>query len=81
MIKRGQNSMPMGFQLAAPADKDVAKTAANDAQGSHAHARTNAALRAGGIDYQIEPDGAFDPKAFTTAALKRWRKVADRLAE
>ncbi|WP_143007051.1 hypothetical protein [Ancylobacter rudongensis] len=43
--------------------------------------RTNAALREGGIDYQVPAGGAFDAKVFTTAALKRWRKVASRLAE
>lgn len=44
-------------------------------------ARTNAALREGGIDYQVEPGQDFDAKAFTKAALKRWQKVAARLAE
>lgn len=41
----------------------------------------NAALREGGIDYRIEPGATFDAKAFTEAALKRWKKVAARLAE
>ncbi len=44
-------------------------------------ARTNAALREGGIDYKVEPGRDFDAKAFTKAALKRWQKVAARLAE
>jgi len=43
--------------------------------------RTNAALREGKIDYQIPIGGVFDARAFTSAALKRWKKVAARLAE
>ena len=43
--------------------------------------RVNAALREGGIDYRVEPGATFGAKAFTEAALKRWSKVAARLAE
>lgn len=43
--------------------------------------RTNAALRAGGIDYRVEPGLPFDAKAFAVAALKRWPRVMAKLAE
>lgn len=43
--------------------------------------RMNATLRESGVDYRVEPGAAFDAKAFTKAALKRWQKVAARLAE
>ncbi|HEY9213591.1 MAG TPA: hypothetical protein VIQ29_12185 [Ancylobacter sp.] len=57
-------------------DTSAEITNANDAT-----LRTNTALREGGIDYQVPPGATFDAKAFTEAALKRWSKVAARLAE
>ncbi|WP_029351125.1 hypothetical protein [Bosea sp. 117] len=43
--------------------------------------RTNAALRAGGLGYQVGPNGPFDAEAFADAALKRWPRVMAKLGE
>ena len=57
-------------------DHSTAKTHASDEV-----TRVNATLRESGVDYQIEPGATFDMKAFTSAALKRWPKIAAKLAE
>lgn len=43
--------------------------------------RTNAALREGGIDYQVPAGGAFDARAFAEAVMARWPKVMQKLGE
>ena len=59
-----------------PQDQNTGKAGAADDTG-----RVNATLRESGVDYRVEPGATFDVKAFTSAALKRWPKIAARLAE
>lgn len=42
--------------------------------------RTNGALRAAGIDYQVGPDGKFDGFAFGRAMRKRYPRILSKLA-
>lgn len=59
-----------------PQDQSTARAEASDAA-----ERVNATLRESGIQYRVEPGASFDVKAFTAAALRRWPKIAARLAE